>query len=753
MQVPVPRCRCAESEVRRIARGTPLRAPVRPTLSYAIRALLIGLALAAAGPAFAQSQARLIVKLNEAAAKSTATAKTRTEKLARVAGIPLRHVREMAIGADVVVADVASEAEAERVAARLAADPDVAFAQVDHRVHALQAQPPVNDLFAPQQRYLDNGATSIGAYAAWEVTHGSPSVVVAVVDSGYRPHAAMAGRILPGYDMISIPRTANDGDGRDPDASDPGDWVSADEATSDCPAHNSVWHGTSVAGIVGANTNDGGWTAGIDWNAKILPVRVLGKCGGYDSDVLDGIAWAAGLDVPGVPRNPTPAQVINLSLGASSSCPTGYAVVAQAAYAVGVTRAIVAAAGNDSQDVANQSPANCPGYLAIASTTGTSGKLANFSNYGAGITLSAPGGAANFRTPADSVLLLSNAGYTTPAADNVASEGGTSFSAPMVSGTIALMLAVAPWLSPDQVHAILVGSAKPFPSTSDCTTDRCGAGILDAGAAVRAALTAPPQAINYEGLWWNAPADSESGWGVNLAHQGDIIFATWFTYDATGKAWWLSMTANRTAAGVFTGTVFQTHGPPFGAVPFDPHAVTRTAVGEATLTFADGANGTFRYTVNGITQTKAITREVFGPLPTCTFGALANPATATNYQDLWWASPPASESGWGVNLTHQGDTMFATWFTYDVDGSPLWLSVTATRSAPSTYTGTLYRTTGPPFNAVPFDSARVTRTSVGAATFTFADGDSGTFAYTVNGVSQAKAITRQVFVAPGTACQ
>ena len=230
-------------------------------LDDVIRTLLALLALLLAGPSLAQQQARLIVKLEAVAAKAAPTAKARTEKLAGMAGMPLLHVREMALGADIVVVDVASDADAERIAARLAADPAVAFAQVDHRVHALQV-PSVNDLFAPQQRYLDNDATSISAYAAWEVSHGAPGIVVAVVDSGYRPHAGMAGRMLPGYDMISVPGTANDGDGRDPDASDPGDWVSADEATSDCPAHNSVWHGTSVAGIIGANTNDGAWTAG-----------------------------------------------------------------------------------------------------------------------------------------------------------------------------------------------------------------------------------------------------------------------------------------------------------------------------------------------------------------------------------------------------------------------------------------------------------------------------------------------------------
>jgi hypothetical protein len=257
---------------------------------------------------------------------------------------------------------------------------------------------------------------------------------------------------------------------------------------------------------------------------------------------------------------------------------------------------------------------------------------------------------------------------------------------------------------------------------------------------------------NYEGLWWNAPAGSESGWGLNVAHQGDIIFATWFTYDATGKGWWLVMTAPKTAPNTYSGTLYQTAGPPFNAVPFNPMLVTPTQVGTGTLTFSDGNTGTFAYIVNGISQTKNITHQVFGPLPTCTFGA-GNLAAATNYQDLWWAAPAGSESGWGVNFTQEGDTIFATWFTYDLDGTPMWLVVTAPKTAPGTYSGTLYRTTGPAFNAVPFNPASVVPTAVGTATLSFTNGNAGTFAYTVNGVSQAKAVTREVFSGAGTTCQ
>jgi hypothetical protein len=267
---------------------------------------------------------------------------------------------------------------------------------------------------------------------------------------------------------------------------------------------------------------------------------------------------------------------------------------------------------------------------------------------------------------------------------------------------------------------------------------------------VQVIAAGPP---NYEGLWWNAPAGSESGWGVNFAHQGNTIFATWFTYDLTGKGLWLVMAASLTATGTYTGTLVQTTGPPFNSVPFDPTQVIGTVVGTGTLSFTDLNTGTFAYTVNGVTQTKSIIRQIFDQPPTCTFGILSDLTLAYNYQDLWWAAPAGSEMGWGVNLTHQGNTIFATWFTYDLDGTPLWLFVTALKTAQGVYSGTLYRTTGPPFNAVPFDPTKVAATAVGAATLTFTDGNTGTFNYTVNGAAQTKAITREIFVAPGTVCQ
>jgi hypothetical protein len=267
-----------------------------------------------------------------------------------------------------------------------------------------------------------------------------------------------------------------------------------------------------------------------------------------------------------------------------------------------------------------------------------------------------------------------------------------------------------------------------------------------------ASVTAPAPAINYGGLWWNSPAGSESGWGINFAHQGNIIFASWFTYDLTGKGLWLTMTAQNTTPGVYSGALYTTTGPAFDAVPFNPAEVKLTQVGTGTLSFSDANDGTFAYTVNGVSQMKSITHQVFGPLPVCAT-ATTSLAAATNYQDLWWAAPAGSESGWGVNLTQEGNTIFATWFTYDLDGTPMWLSATAANTAPGVFMGTLYRTTGPAFDAMPFNPANVMLTAVGTASFTFNDGNDASFAYTVNGISQTKAITRQVFQAPGTVCQ
>jgi YVTN family beta-propeller protein len=280
-----------------------------------------------------------------------------------------------------------------------------------------------------------------------------------------------------------------------------------------------------------------------------------------------------------------------------------------------------------------------------------------------------------------------------------------------------------------------------------------GLTIIDA-AGMATPAPAVTNAFNVQGLWWRSPAGSESGWGVNLTQQGAKLFATWFTYDAQGNGLWLVMSdGSGSAVNTYTGALYQTTGPAFNAVPFDPAKVTRAAVGTATFTFTDEFNGTFSYTVNGVSGSKAITREVYDSrLPVCTLGG--STTASPNYQALWWADPAGSESGWGLNITHQGDTLFATWFTYGPDGKGLWLVGSAlTRTSDAHYSGPLYRTIGPPWSANPWNPAMVSTTPVGTATLVFTGAETGTFTYTVNGISGSKNIVRQVFANPPTACR
>jgi len=298
--------------------------------------------------------------------------------------------------------------------------------------------------------------------------------------------------------------------------------------------------------------------------------------------------------------------------------------------------------------------------------------------------------------------------------------------------------------------------------TGGCATTIAAGAVPIASVSLSLASFSPPILMppaNYQGLWWNSPPGSESGWGLSLADQGNTIFAIWFTHDAHRKPWWLAAELHLTATGTYTGDLFTTRGPAFNAVPFDPGAVVETKVGTATLAFSDVDHGTFAYTVDtgnpkaAVAQSKSIVRQEFGPVPACVWSGESNLAAATNYTDLWWNAPASSEPGWGISLAHQGDTIFATWFTYDGAGNPWWLAVAANRIAPGIYAGDLFTAAGPAFNAVPFDSSSVVETTVGTATFTFADGNNAEFAYTVNGTAQSKAITRQVFVAPGTSCE
>ena len=254
---------------------------------------------------------------------------------------------------------------------------------------------------------------------------------------------------------------------------------------------------------------------------------------------------------------------------------------------------------------------------------------------------------------------------------------------------------------------------------------------------------------NYSDLWFN-PA--ESGWGLNLNHQGDTVFATWFTYDSDGGGMWLVMPAGTAqAGGGFSGSLYRTTGIPFsqinGGQASNP---SPTLVGSGRFTFTDANNGVFNYTVNGVSQQKSLQRQRFSTPVSCMQMRGAR-TYATNYQDLWW-NP--SESGWGINLTHQGDTIFATWFTYGAGGRGMWLvAPDARRQATGEYRGRLYRTTGVPFDRMANVPVVNSTQDVGEVTLAFTDGEHGRLQYVLDGVSQSKSIERQVFAAGAPLCR
>jgi serine protease len=317
-------------------------------------------------------------------------------------------------------------------------------------------------------------------------------VTVAVVDTGYVAHADLAGQVVGGYDFVSDSRIANDGGGRDDDARDPGDWITSQESRrgffQGCYVGASSWHGTHVSGTIAALA-DGRGINGINPDAKILPVRVLGKCGGYTSDITDGVKWAAGLPVSGAPANSNVAKVVNLSLGGSGACSATWQDAIDATVAKGTT--IVVAAGNSNADAANYSPAGCSGVITVAST-GQAGNRAYYSNFGGAVDIAAPGG--DRLADADKTILSTlNTGTTSPVTggDTYAYYQGTSMAAPHVAGVASLVLAAKPDLTPSDVATVLTGSVTTFPNGSTCATG-CGSGIVNAAAAVVAARQATP---------------------------------------------------------------------------------------------------------------------------------------------------------------------------------------------------------------------------------------------------------------------
>ncbi len=384
-------------------------------------------------------------------------------------------------GAQVVqLDDMTSVEELESLAQEIKDEPGVIYAEPDY-IMTVQAMP--DDSYYGEQWHYFEAAGGINLPDAWDITTGSADVVVAVVDTGVLPHEDLVKNLIPGYDFISDTKMSNDGNGRDSDASDAGDAMTAGECGWGQPARNqnSSWHGTHVAGTIAADSNNSLGVAGISWNSKILPVRVLGKCGGYTSDITDGMRWAAGLSVQGVPKNTRPAQVINMSLGGKGNCSNAYQSAINDVVATGAT--VVVAAGNDNDNAGSYTPASCDNVISVAATNRDGGR-AYYSNYGSVVDVAAPGGETT--RSGNGVLSTLDSGTEGPVSDSYSYYQGTSMAAPHVAGVAALMYSVNPDLSADQVKSILQSTSRSFPSTSTraCTTAQCGSGIIDAAAAV-----------------------------------------------------------------------------------------------------------------------------------------------------------------------------------------------------------------------------------------------------------------------------
>lgn len=364
------------------------------------------------------------------------------------------------------------------MAEQLQADSAVQYA--DPVRHVFPTLVPNDPLFS-QQWALTDPVGGVNAPAAWDLETGSASTVIAVVDTGITQHPDLAGRTLPGYDFIN----------NIPGGADTGDATSNNQCGPGIPGEASFFHGTFVSGLLAADTNNDVGIAGLDWKAMILPVRVLGPCGGTFDQILEGLLWAVGAPVAGAPLNPNPARVVNMSLGGVGECPQSWQDAINTALAQGVVIAV--AAGNSSQDANGFTPANCSGVITVGAST-RQGDITSYSNFGLRIDLSAPGGDG---VVADWILSTGNDGTGAPANPDYEFAVGTSFAAPHVAGTASLMIARNANLTPGRVHDIITGVARNFAGGTACgLSGQCGTGLLDASLALQstfpASAVAPP---------------------------------------------------------------------------------------------------------------------------------------------------------------------------------------------------------------------------------------------------------------------
>ena len=418
----------------------------------------------------------LIVGFKEVAGVSAAAVVADTTML-EAAGVQMAMVRPFsAITAGLYRAPGLDKAETVALAEALRARPDVAYADLN-RIYQPLAVP--NDPGYTRQWHLP----AIDMAGAWDVSTGSSDVVVGVLDTGILysmtnaslRHPDLVGRVVQGYDFVTNLTTAADGDGRDADPYDP---VASEQ-----------YHGSHVAGTIGAASNNGVGVTGVDWNAKILPVRVMGSGGGAWGDIIDGLLWASGSSVDEVPTNANPADVINLSLGGSGACDESFQALLDF---VSIDTIVVVAAGNSNANASDFAPAGCAGVITVGATD-VADERSWFSNYGSRIDVMAPGGDISEDLDddgfPDGVLSL---GYTSTF--NYSYLQGTSMAAPHVAGVVALMKAIDPTVDTATALAALRASATPL-SDAACngygpdsgpslTSLDCGAGLINAALAL-----------------------------------------------------------------------------------------------------------------------------------------------------------------------------------------------------------------------------------------------------------------------------
>ncbi|EFH31340.1 S8 family peptidase [Streptomyces pristinaespiralis] len=484
---------------------------------------------------------RLIVgyKSMTTEANSDSAAAKDAEAKGKKAGESLDFDRRLGTGAALV--DLGGELgkkDADDVMAAFRADPDVAYVVPDRRVYAAAVNP--NDTEYQRQWDLFESAAGMNVPGAWDKATGE-GVKVAVIDTGYVAHSDLAGNVIAGYDFISDPFMANDGGGRDSNAADPGDWMLQGECGNNYPERDttSSWHGTHVAGTIAATTNNSKGIAGIAYNATIQPVRVLGKCGGTTADIMDSITWASGGTVSGVPNNPNPADVINMSLGGSGACDSGTQSAINAAVNRGTT--VVVAAGNSNANAANFNPANCSNVITVAASD-REGNRASYSNYGTIVDITAPGGETAVSS-ANGIWSTLNSGTRSPSTENYKAYQGTSMAAPHIAGLAALMYQANPSVTPAQVESSIRSNARTLPGTC---SGGCGAGLADAARTLGASGGTDPQpptgsvftnannvnipdtktpvtsSLAVTGISGNAPADLQIAVDIKHTYRGDL---------------------------------------------------------------------------------------------------------------------------------------------------------------------------------------------------------------------------------------